>query len=94
MPVNVRFAKSALADLQAIQSWYNKQGVPEMGARLVEEIITCVEPLAEHPDLGRVVPEFGQSSLREITHRSGSCIDVIRTPCVSSAYGAVNAGFS
>ncbi len=68
MPVNARFAKSALADLQAIQCWYNKQGVPEMGARLVEEIIPCVERLAEHPDLGRVVPEFGQSSLREIIH--------------------------
>ena len=68
MPVYVRFAKSALADLQAIQSWYNKQGVPEMGARLVEEIITCVEHLAEHPDLGRVVTEFGQSSLGEIIH--------------------------
>jgi toxin ParE1/3/4 len=68
MPVNARFAKSALADLQAMQTWYNKQGVPEIGARLVEEIIMCVEHLAEHPDLGRVVPEFGQSFLREIIH--------------------------
>ncbi len=68
MSVNVRFAKSALADLQSIQSWYNKQGVPEMGARLVEEVVAHVEDLIDHPDLGRVVPEFGQSSLREIIH--------------------------
>ena len=64
MPFNVRFAKSALADLKAIQAWYNEQGAPEIGVRLVREIVARVE----HPDLGRVVPEFGQSSLREIIH--------------------------
>ncbi len=27
-----------------------------------------IEHLASHPDIGRVVPEFGQVSLRELIH--------------------------
>lgn len=57
-----------MADLEAIQTWYSRQDVPETGARLVEEIIARVEGLIDHPDLGRVVPEFGQSFLRELIH--------------------------
>ena len=70
MPVNARFAKSALADLQAMQSLVQQTGRTGMGARLVEEIISpCVEPASQNtPTIGRVVPEFGQSFLREIIH--------------------------
>ncbi len=39
MPVQVRFAKSALTDLQTIQTWYAEQGVPDVGARLVGDIV-------------------------------------------------------
>ena len=66
MPAQVRFTKSALSDLQAIQIWYTEQGVPDVGARLVGEIIKRIERLVHHPDMGRVVPEFGQIFLREI----------------------------
>lgn len=55
-----------MADLEDIQAWYADPGVPEVGVRLVARIIDRVEALADHPDLGRIVPEFDQPFLREI----------------------------
>ena len=68
MPASVWFAASALADLQAVKDWYNEQGVPDIGARLVADIIESVERLADHPSMGRMVPEFGRVYLRELIH--------------------------
>ncbi len=45
-----------------------EQRVPEVGRRLVTEVFDRVELLTEHPELGRVVPEFGQLNLRELIH--------------------------
>lgn len=64
----ISFAESALRDLEEVQTWYVEQGVPEVGARLVDEIFQRVEALADHPDMGRVVPEFDQPFLRELIH--------------------------
>jgi plasmid stabilization system protein ParE len=66
--VAIRFAESAIADLVAIRTWYAETGVPDAGDRLVEEIVTRVEALGDHPELGRVVPEFNQAFLRELIH--------------------------
>jgi plasmid stabilization system protein ParE len=62
------FAASALADLEAVLAYYAAEGVPEVGQRLVCELIAQVERLAAHPHSGRVVPEFGIEALREIIH--------------------------
>jgi toxin ParE1/3/4 len=62
----IRFAESALADLESIRAWYAEQGVPEVGERLVGEIVAGLEARADHPDLGRIVPEFDQPFLREL----------------------------
>jgi plasmid stabilization system protein ParE len=67
-PAAVSLADSALGDLEAIQGWYTEQGAPDVGANFVAEIIRCIEELARHPDLGRVVPEFDQPLLRELIH--------------------------
>ena len=64
----ISFAESALRDLDEVQAWYTDQGVPDVGARLVEEVFQRVEVLADHPDMGRVVPEFDQPFLRELIH--------------------------
>ncbi len=68
MSAQIRFAESALDDLQGIQTWYAEQGVAEAGVRLIGELLRRIESLADHPDMGRVVPEFGQHSLRELIH--------------------------
>ena len=64
----ISFAKSALRDLEEIQLWYAEQGVPEFGTKLVEAIFERVAVLADHPDTGRVVPEFDQVILRELIY--------------------------
>ena len=66
--IAVAFAESALRDLEEILAWYAEQGVPEVGGRLVAEVFQQVEQLVEHPDMGRVVPEFNQPFLRELIH--------------------------
>ena len=64
----IRFAESALADLQAIRNWYTDQGVPAVGDRLVEAIFARIEALRVHPEMGRTVPEFDRPLLRELIH--------------------------
>ncbi len=64
----ISLAESALHDLEAIQAWYDEQDLPAIGRRLVAEIVQRVEALADHPDIGRAVPEFGQRFLRELIH--------------------------
>ena len=62
----IEFAHSARDDLRDITEWYAAQQVPEVGTRLVTEIIARVEQLAIFPDSGRIVPEFETPWLREV----------------------------
>lgn len=64
----ITFAASAFADLEAIRTWYTEQQVSDVGNRLLEEIISQVERLADFPESGRIVPEFSITNLREIIH--------------------------
>jgi len=64
----VEFAESALLDLEALRAWYVEQGVPEVGARFVAEIVGQVEQLAVFPESGRIVPEFSLAAVRELIH--------------------------
>ncbi|MHB1512967.1 MAG: type II toxin-antitoxin system RelE/ParE family toxin [Acidiferrobacter sp.] len=67
-PIVLSLAESALRDLEDVRIWYMEQGVPEVGVRFVKEILNRIPCLVEHPDMGRVVPEFGQPFLRELIH--------------------------
>ena len=64
----ISFAKTALCDLEAVQGRNSGQGTPEDGTRVVEEILECVEALAEDPGAGQIVPEFAQPFLQELIH--------------------------
>ena len=64
----ISFASAAVTDLEDIQSFYKSEGVPDVGKRLTNEIITQIERLADHPLSGRIVPEFNIEHLREIIH--------------------------
>ena len=67
-PLKVSLSKTALEDLEGIRTYYADLDVPEVGLRFVEELFKHVESLELHPDLGRIVPEFGQDHIREIIH--------------------------
>jgi len=62
---SITFAFSAFDDLEAIRAWYQDQQRPDVGERLIGEIIGQVERLADFPESGRIVPEFGIVNLRE-----------------------------
>ncbi len=66
--MSISFSESALRDLEEVQAWYAEQVVPGVGARLVEEVFQRAQTLTDHPDMGRVVPEFDQPFLRELIH--------------------------
>ena len=64
--VAIQIAESALTDLEPIRTWYAEQDVPEVGERLIGKIVASIEALVDHPNIGRIVPEFDQPFLREL----------------------------
>ena len=62
----ITFAASAYDDLEAIRAWYKDQQVHDVGNRLLKEILAQIERLADFPESGRIVPEFGIANLRGI----------------------------
>jgi len=64
--VRVSFSDSALFDLEQIILYYEDQEVPQVGRDLVAVIINRVESLSDHPDIGRIVPEFDDQNIREL----------------------------
>ncbi len=61
-------AESAVSDIEGILAWYADEGVPDVGRRFVTEIFERLEALSIHPEMGRIVPEFGVAHLRELIH--------------------------
>ncbi|MCX5875269.1 MAG: type II toxin-antitoxin system RelE/ParE family toxin [Deltaproteobacteria bacterium] len=64
MPIT--FAESAVQDMEDILAYYTGQAMPQVGSRLVAEIIADIELLASQPRMGRMVPEFEQDFLLEL----------------------------
>ena len=66
--ISITFTSSALNDLQAVRTWYADQQAPKAGEKLLREIMSHAERLADFPESGRIVPEFGITNLREIIY--------------------------
>lgn len=66
--MKISFSNSAVEDLKGIKEYYQEEGVPQIGLNFVEAIIERVEVLSAHPDIGRVVPELDDDSIRELIH--------------------------
>lgn len=65
----VIISHSAQADLEDIVRYVARHN-PEAAARLGYALIARAEALAQFPEMGRVVPEFRRTELREVVHRS------------------------
>ena len=61
-------SNSAYSDLESIKEYYKEEGVPHIGKQFISAIIEHVQTLADNPDIGRVVPEFGEERIRELIH--------------------------
>ena len=66
--MKVTLSSSALEDLRGTQSHYLELEVPDVGTARLAEILNRIESLSEHPGIGRVVPEFNETHIREIIH--------------------------
>ncbi len=67
--MKVCLTDSALQDLREIQLHYEEQLVPHVGQRIISEILDRIETLVDHPNIGRVVPEFATDHIRELIHK-------------------------
>jgi len=61
----VRWAPQALEDLQSIQTYIARDSV-EYADLIIDQIVQAVARLENHPRSGRIVPELGLSSIREV----------------------------
>lgn len=66
--MKISVSDSAFNDLESMIAFYTHEGVQHIGKKFAQEIITHIQVLVEHPDLGRIVPEFQQTHIREIIH--------------------------
>ena len=64
----LRISRSALEDLQEILDWHARHAGAQAGRALVAHLLQRMELLEDHPEMGRIVPEFGLPFLREIIH--------------------------
>jgi toxin ParE1/3/4 len=70
MAYQLIWAPSARLDLRELAS-YIAESRPHTAGHFVGQVFQTVEHLADFPESGRIVPEFGDSNIRE----------VIRKPC-------------
>jgi toxin ParE1/3/4 len=66
--VKIFVSNSAYSDLANIKEYYENEGVPYIGKQFVTAIIQHVQTLIDNPNIGRVVPEFGEERIRELIH--------------------------
>ena len=57
------------SDLENIVSYIARHN-PDAATRVGHALIARAELLTQFPEMGRVVPEFGQANLRELVYRS------------------------
>lgn len=66
--MKISISRSAFGDLEDIKKHYEKEGVPHIGRQFIASILKHIDTLPENPDIGRIVPEFNDSKIRELIH--------------------------
>lgn len=81
--VAIRFGESALVDLESLRIWYTK--LPEVGERLLAEIVESITVLADHPDMGWTVFSVIARTKRPVVMPASSAASATRTCCSSGS---------
>lgn len=66
--MKISISNSAFSDLESIKEHYEEEGVPRIGNKFVASIIKHIQTLRDHPEIGRIVPEFEDTKIRELIH--------------------------
>ena len=64
--MKISFSESALDDLDQVKKYYGDLELADVAEGFIVDIFDQVETLADHPDIGRVVPEFNEEHIREL----------------------------
>jgi plasmid stabilization system protein ParE len=65
----VIWSPQSILDLESIKSFIASDS-PHYAGLVVQRLVVAVERLALFPNSGRIVPEFGDPSIREVLWRS------------------------
>ena len=66
--MKISFSEYAIKDLEGIKTYYLDQELPDIGIEFVSKIFDHIDSLNDHPDIGRIVPEFNETHIRELIH--------------------------
>lgn len=75
----ITLTDSAYEDLIDIKEHYILEGVEHIGEKHVTDIFEHIENLSEHPQMGRIVPEYGLTSIRELIHPPYRIVYLLKT---------------
>lgn len=77
----VIWAPQAIEDVEAIRAYVTRDS-PHYADLVVERIVAAVSRLESHPLSGRVVPEVGDESLREVIQSNYRIVHRVRSDTV------------
>lgn len=64
--MKVVWSDFAISNLNEISSYYTKKESIELSKNIIKEILTATKSLSLFPNVGRIVPEYDDNSIREI----------------------------
>jgi toxin ParE1/3/4 len=96
MAYRLAWSPEAIEDIEAIASYIERDS-PWYARAVVLKIVETAEAIPDHPELGRIVPEIDDKSIRErfvqlshhLSHRAGAhigCHRCSRQPTPSAFY--------
>jgi plasmid stabilization system protein ParE len=88
----VCWSLTASADLQEIEDFIARDS-PLHAVNFVDRIVEAAETLQQAPQLGRVVPEFGRTDLRELLFRGYRIVYLVKGGVVSILSPHCSRGF-
>ena len=65
----LKWRPQARKDLEAIEAYF-EEVAPDYAAFFMEQVLEKAQQLERFPRLGRMVPEIGEESIRELIYRS------------------------
>jgi len=77
----VRWTPQAADDLDAIAEFISRDS-PQFAGLLVADVLQIVDQLADFPQSGRIVPEIGDKSIREVIQGNYRIIYRLRSEAV------------
>ena len=80
----ITWAPQAVEDVEAIRAYVARDS-PHYAGLVVERIVAAVAQLESSPRAGRLVPEIGDDSLRELIHRNYRIVYRLRDDIIEIA---------